>query len=65
MTCGQYLESLKALGLSVVGAAPVFGISRRQAQRYAAGDAIPAPLAKLVWIMVNCDIDPNDVKLLK
>jgi hypothetical protein len=65
MTNEQYREKLKELGLSIIGAAPVFGISRRQAQRYASNDAIPPPIAKLMHIMVDCAIDPADVAYLK
>lgn len=65
MTNEQYRNSLIALGLSIVGAAPVLGISRRQAQRYAADDEIPGPVAKLIHIMVDCEIDPKDVAWLK
>jgi hypothetical protein len=65
MTNEHYRNALKALGLTVIGAAPVLGISRRQAQRYAADDAIPGPVAKLIHIMVDCEIDPADVKTLK
>lgn len=44
----RYLKILNGLGLSVIGAADVFGFSPRQSQRYAAGDVIPEPTAKLL-----------------
>lgn len=65
MTSAQYRKLLERLGLTIVGAAPVLGISRRQAQRYAEGNAIPGPVAKLVWLMADRGIDPNDVMRLK
>lgn len=48
MTKTQYRSALKKLGLSIVGAAPVLGIGRRQSQRYAAGDPVPETVAKLL-----------------
>lgn len=54
MTAKQYKAHLDTLGLSIVGAAPVFGMSRRQAQRIAAGDPpVPQAVAKLVTIAIN------------
>lgn len=61
MTNAQYRNLLETLGLNVVEAGRVLGISPRQAQRYAANDAIPAPIAKLVRLMVENNIDPNHV----
>lgn len=65
MTNEYYRTALKALGLTIVGAGPVLGISKRQAQRYAAADAIPGPVAKLIHVMVDCEIDPKDIAYLK
>lgn len=53
MTNEDYRAALARLGLSRVGAAPVLGISRRQAQRYAAQDAIPEPVARLVALYLE------------
>lgn len=50
MTPKQYRQALEKLGLSIIGAAPVFGISKRQAQRYASGEA---PVPKLVSAVLN------------
>ena len=56
----EYLEALAKLGLTIVGAGPVFGLSKRHAQRYAAGDtSIPGPLAKLVRVMLARRIAPE------
>ena len=65
MTSTQYRKLLDRLGLTIVGAAPVLGISPRQAQRYAAGDPIPGPVAKLLRLMVDRGIDPVEVMRLK
>lgn len=62
MTAAQYRKLLDRLGLTIVGAAPVLGISPRQAQRYAAGDPIPGPVAKLLRLMVRLNLKPDDVK---
>jgi hypothetical protein len=56
---------LERLDLNVLQAGRVLGISRRQAQRYAANDAIPAPIAKLVRLMVEHNINPNHVEALE
>jgi hypothetical protein len=63
MTANQYRAALKKLNLSIVGAAPILGISRRQSQRVAAGDSpVPEPVAKLLRLMLDRDIDPKEVK---
>lgn len=41
MTAAEYVKALEQLHLTPYGAAPVFGISRRQSLRYAAGSKIP------------------------
>ena len=64
MTNAQYRKLLEHLGLNIVEAGRVLGISPRQAQRYAAKDAIPGPVAKLMRLMVERNIDPEDVKAL-
>jgi hypothetical protein len=54
MTANQYRAALKKLGLSIVGAAPYLGISRRNSQRIAAGDCdVPKPIAKLLRVVVD------------
>lgn len=64
MTPEQYRKTLDRLNLSIVGAAPVLGVSPRQAQRYAAGDPIPGPVSKLLRIMVDRRISPEEVERL-
>ncbi len=64
MTNAQYRKLLSDLGLNIVEAGRVLGISPRQAQRYAAGDAIPAPIAKLMRLMAEKNIDPEYVETL-
>ena len=65
MTEKQYNQAREVLGLSIVGAS-VLGISRRQAQRIAAGDApVPGPLANLVRLMVAKNIKPQYLEKLE
>jgi len=64
MTNAQYRLLLEHLGLNVVEAGRVLGISPRQAQRYAAQDAIPGPVAKLMRLMAEKNIDPEYVETL-
>lgn len=63
MTKAEYRKALARLELTIVGAAPVLGISRRQAQRLAAdeGSAIPEPVAKLLRVMIRHGIAPDQV----
>lgn len=51
MTADEYKRALARLGLSQVGAAPVFGISRRTAQQYAA-DGPSEPIAIIVRLLL-------------
>ncbi len=63
MTNKQYVNAVTNRGMSIVGAAPVLGISRRQSQRIAAGDTpVPEPVGKLLNLMVKYDVKPEDVK---
>lgn len=63
MTANQYRAALKKLGLSIVGAAPVLGISRRQSQRIAAGESpVSEPVAKLLRLMLEHDTKPQEAK---
>lgn len=64
MTNQQYRILLELLGLDPMRAARVFGISTRQSQRYAAKNPIPAPLAKLLQLMVQRNINPDDIEAL-
>jgi hypothetical protein len=54
MTMTQYRKALERLELSIVGAGPVLGITRRQSQRIAAGDCpVPKPIAKLLELLLK------------
>lgn len=62
MTQAQYCAALSALKLTIVGAAPIVGISRRQAQRIAAGDSpVPEPVSKLLKLIIKHKIKPETV----
>jgi hypothetical protein len=63
MSKTQYRKILDQLELTIVGAAPVFGISRRHAQRFASGEApIPEPMAKLLRLMIKRNISVEEIK---
>jgi hypothetical protein len=63
MSKQEYRRALKQLGLSIVGAGPVFGIHRRHSQRIAAGETpVPKPVAKLVRLMVKLGVKPEEVE---
>lgn len=63
MTSKQYRAALDKLGLSIIGAAPVFGISKRQAQRFAGGEApIPKLVATVLTLAVNGRITMEDLQ---
>ncbi len=58
MTDKQFRAALDKLGLTIVGAAPYLGVSRRQAQRIAAGDSpVPEPVAKLLKVVIKHGIE--------
>lgn len=60
MNAQQYRNALQVLGLSIVGAAPVLGISRRQSQRYAAGTTpIPETIARLLTCYLAHGVPPS------
>ena len=62
MNKSQYRTALKKLGLSIVGAAPYLGISRRNSQRIAAGDCeVPKPVAKLLRVAVAHEIPVEEL----
>ena len=54
MTTGDYLDALQCLGLTPAcrDTSETLGLSLRQCQRYASGHPIPAPLAKLLRMMI-------------
>jgi hypothetical protein len=54
MTAKQFNETLAKLKLSVYAAAPILGISLRQAQRYSSGEQdVAAPVASLLGLLVD------------
>jgi len=63
MSAKKYTTLLKGRGLSIVGAAPVLGISRRHSQRLASGEAeVPQTVAKLLTAIEKFNIDPKDLE---
>lgn len=58
MKTAEYKAAIKGLGLTHVGAAPILGISRRQAQRLVSGHSpVPGPIAKLLRFMEKFGVD--------
>jgi hypothetical protein len=61
MTPAQYKATIKALGLSQARAGDWLGIGRRTSQSYALGETrIPEPVAKLLRIMIELELNPED-----
>jgi hypothetical protein len=64
MTRAQYRTAIKRLGVSIIGASKVFGISPRQAQRLASGESpVPAPIAKLITLALADKITVLDIEV--
>lgn len=61
MTAKQYRDHLTKLGMTIVGAAPVLGISRRHSQRFASDGEVAEPVAKLLKLMVKYEVKPEEV----
>lgn len=62
MTTKEYRAALDKLGMTIVGAAPVLGISRRHSQRIAGGGTpVPAPVEKLLKLMLKHGVKQEDV----
>lgn len=61
MTPIQYKKALSKLGLTIVGAAPLLGISRRQSQRIAATGPVPALVGKVLDLLVEGKIQKEDL----
>lgn len=62
MTPAQFRAAIAKLGLSQERAGLWLGLSARQGQRYATGDAeIPEPVAKLLRLVIRLKLDPADV----
>jgi len=49
----EYRHALEILGVTIIGAAEVLGVSSRQSQRYAAGEIIPKPTLKLIRLVIK------------
>lgn len=63
MTPNQFRAAIDKLGLSQERAGLWLGLSARQGQRYATGDAeIPEPVAKLLRLVIRLGLKPDDVK---
>lgn len=62
MNASQYRAAIAKLGLSQESAGEFMGRSARQGQRWAAGEAIPESVAKLLRLMVRLELKPDDVK---
>lgn len=63
MTSSQYRDAIAHLGLSQLRAAAWLGLSPRQGQRYASGEAeIPEPVAKLLRLLIRLEMHPDDVQ---
>lgn len=63
MTANQFRTAIEKLGLTQEGAGLWLGLSPRQGQRYATGEAeIPEPVAKLLRLVLRLGINPEDVK---
>ena len=61
MTSQQYRAALDKLHLTIVGAAPLLGLSRRQSQRIAAGSPVPKLVEKVLRLMVKGRITVEDL----
>jgi hypothetical protein len=58
MTPTQFRAAIAQLGLSQERAGLWLGLSARQGQRYATGDAeIPEPVARLIWAAIKYGLD--------
>ena len=63
MTANQYSVIIEKLGLSQRGAGKFLGVNERTSRRWIAGDSrIPEAAAKLLRLMIQMKISPDDVK---
>lgn len=63
MNHNEYRAVIAQLGLSQLRAAAWLGLSPRQGQRYASGEAeIPEPVAKLLRLLIRLEMPPDDVQ---
>ena len=62
MTPTQYKSAIKKLGLTIVGARHLFGLSPRQAQRLASGEApVPVLVEKVLRLIADGKIQKEDL----
>jgi pyocin large subunit-like protein len=60
MSPSEFRAALAALGLPVVGAARVFGVNQRTAQRWASGEQeVPRAVELALTLMVRFKVDPR------
>jgi DNA-binding transcriptional regulator YiaG len=63
MTTNQYAEAIERLGLSQRGAGRFLGVDERTSRKWIAGDArIPNSVAKLLRLMIERELTPDDVR---
>ena len=63
MTPSQYADAIARLGLSQRSAARWLGVDERTSRKWVAGDSrIPESAAKLLRLMVQWKLNPEDVK---
>lgn len=58
----KYRDIIQKFGWNVQESGRALGVSRRQATRFAAGGELPAPVRKLLLVMVKHQIDPKEVE---
>ena len=62
MTPTKYKAAISKLEISIVGAAPFFGISRRQAQRIASGESpVPKLVEKVLTLLLAGKLKKEDL----
>jgi hypothetical protein len=63
MTAREFNNALSTFDMSIVGSAEPLGTSRRQVQRFAAGERrIPRPIAKLIRLALKHNINLKEVE---
>jgi hypothetical protein len=60
MTADQFRDALETLRLPVTGAARLFGVNQRTAQRWASGEQdVPRAVEIALGLMVRFKVDPR------
>jgi hypothetical protein len=63
MSTSAYNAIISKMGLSQIAAGKMLGLSPRQSQRVASGESpVPLPVAKLLRLIVQRKIKPEDVQ---